>query len=753
MLYIKCDYYQYFYHEYIFEKVPFYILDLQYYDSILLLDKPKVIASQQDNSGIFNIVDQAIDTEGESKVGILNKFDKKNKSLPSLADQELIKSKKNKIKSNKTRNRNDVVKKIINSGDDLFENDSSIRSNLKARKSTSKSKKRKIKNQNLTVETLSSLSQQIVTVNSSDKVLNDIIINKPLSIAELSLKIRIPEAEIITYLFLKKGISATVNEALDFSTCSTIASNYGFNVSKSNLLNTSVTKIVHESELSSFSITRSPIVTILGHVDHGKTTLLDSILKTSIATKERGGITQSIAAYQISHDYDDSRFNLVFLDTPGHESFTSMRLRGAKITDIALLVIAIDDTLKPQTVESIRYIKEMSLSCIVVITKCDKKSDNLQKIKEDLAENDLICEEWGGNVPIVIVSAIKGDNIDSLLSQVCLLAKSKNLHANPNELAYGTIIDAFIDTKKGLISTVLIQSGTLKIGDIIVSESLLGKVKSIETTDGNIIKSSTPSSIVKILCFSSIPNAGSSFIVFSNEKEAKKYCLNYSGTDISNSLLQSLNTRISFDNKKAKKQVNLIIKADTQGSLEAIVKLLSSISQIKVQLNLISASFGNITNSDVNLSIATQAYILAFNVIDLPQISNLIKQHQIKFKGFDIIYDLFEYVKSLMLTLVKPEYKEVLTGNVLVQTIFKMSKGLVAGCTVTDGKISSKSYIKVYRDNNIVYDGYVTSLKYMKNDIGEVLAPGECGLMSDFQEWQESDLIEAYEMILTEKVL
>nr|YP_009394761.1 translation initiation factor 2 [Polysiphonia elongata]ARW63323.1 translation initiation factor 2 [Polysiphonia elongata] len=738
------------------KKLSFFCFHRDYYDDILILKSPRLLKTVISNPHLSISVDDII-TSNDVKVPSLVKFDKKSKSSINTDQKDLIKSKKSKSKLSKNKNRNDSqdVNQIVSSEEDLFGNDLMSRSGLKSRKSLVKSKKNKIKNQNLDIPVnIYNLNLDISKDdNSIDQISKDIVIDKILSVKDLAICINVPVAEIITYLFLDKGIAATINQILDFEICADIVKYYGFNLLKSN--NNKIDVLEHQSsnKLSSESIERSPVISILGHVDHGKTTLLDSILKTNLVDKEPGGITQSIAAYEVIYLHENKEFNLTFLDTPGHESFKSIRLRGAKITDIVLLIVAMDDGLKQQTIESINYIKEMSLSCIIVITKSDKVLNNLDKIKDDLAKHNLICQDWGGDVPLVEVSAIKGNNIDILLSKICFLAKSKNLYANLQDLASGTVIDTILHKKQGLITTMIIQNGTLRVGDIVVSDNLLGRVKSIINSSEVRVQSSYPSSVVRILCFSSIPKAGSYFYCFNSEKEAKKYIIKSSDLLTSDLSFQSLNTRISFYDQIPRKQLKLIIKSDTQGSLEAIIELFSTISQLKVQINVIDASFGNVTNNDIDLSIASQAPIIAFNVNLLPQISNLIKKHQINFKMFNIIYDLLEYVQKLMLDILEPEYANILIGNAIVQTIFKNNKGSVAGCIVSSGKVIMNSYINVHRNNIIVHKGYITSLKYTKNDVTEVVSPSECGLMSDFQDWQKSDLIEVYEMVLKEKVL
>nr|QVQ56749.1 translation initiation factor 2 [Erythrocystis saccata] len=728
-----------------FKKFSFSFSHIEYYDDILILKSPKLLKELISDSTFSATVDDIISSNNIKSSNQL-KLEKKNKLSINIDNKDLAKSKKNKIKVLKNKNRRDSndVNKIVTSEEDLFNNNFISKSGLKSRKSAFKNKKNKIKNQNLDKSGVNEF------VNSSS---SNIFIDNILCVKDLCTRLNLPEAEIITYLFLNKGIAATVNQSLDFQLCSEIVKHYGFNLLKSNINTANISTYKANLGLSSQCIERPPVIAILGHVDHGKTTLLDSVLKTNLVDKEAGGITQSISGYEINHLYEKEEFKLIFLDTPGHESFKSMRLIGAKITDIVLLIIAMDDGLKQQTIEAISYIKEMSLSCIVVITKSDKPSDNLDKIKDELAKYGLLCQDWGGDTIVIKVSAIKGYNIDALLSTICVLAKSKKLYADVDKLASGTIIDTLLDQKKGLFTDMIVQNGTLKIGDVVVCNNLFGRIKSIVNSCNINVQNIGPSSIAKILCFSSIPKAGSTFYCFNNEKEAKKYIansLNYESSIVS---FDSLNTRISSSDHRLCKQLKLIIKADSQGSLEAIINLFSNISQQKVQIHIIAASFGNITTSDIDLSVASKAPILAFNVALLPQINNLIKKYQITFKIFYIIYDMLDYVKTLMLDIVEPEYTNILIGNAVVQTVFKTNQGYVAGCIVSNGKINISSYIHVYRKNQILYQGYIKSLKYIKDDIEEVLFPSEFGLMSDFQDWKKSDLIEVYEIILKDKVL
>nr|YP_009393314.1 translation initiation factor 2 [Symphyocladiella dendroidea]ARW61876.1 translation initiation factor 2 [Symphyocladiella dendroidea] len=732
-------------------------INLSYYDDILLLKNPKLLSiigsrSLLSKSNINTSLKESVSSVTNSS----SKFERKHKV--SSYEQDSMKPKKSKVKLMKSKRKtsDDIedVKLFVNRSDDVFSQDLLNRSNKKLPKVNAKNKKKyKLKvDASQSDNRLQDFSQskQDVNFTQSDK---SIVLNKPLSLQDLSLQLCVHEADIITYLFLNKNISATMNQVLDVSIVRCIAEHYGFSLIELS----SVQKVDNHQQQyisrSSITIKRSPIITILGHVDHGKTTLLDAILKTNLVSKEYGGITQAISGYEVVWNYNLQQMKLIFLDTPGHESFSQMRLRGAKVTDIVLLVIALDDGLKPQTIEAINYIKDMNLSCIVVITKSDKLLNNISKIKQDLANYNILCEEWGGEVPFVEVSAINGKNINLLLSRICTLSTTQNFFANPQDLATGTILESYLDKKQGSIANVLIQNGTLKLGDIIASGNLYGKVKSINNMSNIKIKFSGPSSIVQVLGFTNMPQAGLSFCVFHDEKSAKEYCGRHSNVKQLDIALKSLNTRITLDASLDIKQVKLILKANTQGSLEAILDLLSNISQSKVQINIISASFGSISNTDVELAVATGSFILAFNVNILSQINSLLKKYKINFKLFYVIYDLFEYVKSMMLSLIEPAYDKVLVGNAVVQTVFNMNKGYVAGCIVNEGKINKKSYIHVYRHKSIVYEGLILSLKRIKSDVEEVVAINECGLMSDFDSWQDLDVIQAYELVAKEKTL
>nr|YP_009397852.1 translation initiation factor 2 [Sonderella linearis]ARW67038.1 translation initiation factor 2 [Sonderella linearis] len=739
---------------------PFFI-SLPYLNDILELKSPKLINMLKVDS--FNLSSKAIRLNNvvNDIVGIKsNKFDKKYKN--NTYDQSSLETKKIKnkfIKKNrKTSNNLGSEDIFLDNNDNLFDHKSLNLSLLKSTKSNKKKEKSKVKllNNYNTLNLNSSLEEQ-KTMNSLDDISKDIYINIPLTIQELSSKLNIPEAEIITYLFVKKGISVTINQSIDVSIASEIASSYKFNVLKEEEKNYKNFKNIKQSINSSVykELQRAPIITILGHVDHGKTTLLDSILKTNFAQKEYGGITQSISGYEIETFNNNKLYKLVFLDTPGHEAFKSMRIRGVEVTDLILLVVAADDGLKPQTIEAIEYINQMNLFYIVVINKIDKKDVNIDRIKKDLLKYNIISNECGGDSNIIEVSALNNQNIDILLSEICLFTDKANLLSNPEKLAYGTILEACLDKKQGSLANVLVQNGTLKLGDIIVADNIYGKVKSITNTKNEKINFCSASSIVQILCFSSVPQAGILFKVVYDEKEAKQYCLSYNNSyhNSKDTILKSLNSRVTLSNNNNIKKLKLIIKTNTQGSLEAILNLLSNIGQEKVHINIIFANFGNISSSDIELAIATNSMIIGFSINLTSKINQIIKKNSIIFQNFNVIYKLFDYIKSVMLDLVDPEYTKSLIGRAIVQTVFNVNKGLVAGCLVYEGKITKFSYIYVYRNNSIVYEGLITSLKHIKDDVEEVISKNECGLMCDYNLWEALDKIDVYELVLKEKLL
>nr|YP_009392485.1 translation initiation factor 2 [Caloglossa monosticha]ARW61047.1 translation initiation factor 2 [Caloglossa monosticha] len=720
-----------------------------YSSEILYLKLPKLINSYSKvNSDTPNSTSQVkslkdfsnVNNSKKHNINQSNKFEKKYKN--NINSEDSLEFKKNKSKLNKKTRKNPIL-----DTEDLFidESNNLYNKNINSYRLSKYKKKDKIKN-------LSNIS----TSYDDDKnmiVNSQVFLSSPLSIQDLSIKLNIPEAEIITYLFLK-GVSVTINDIIDISTAKEVALNYNFRIIENDCDHNKVEEKIYNLNNNDVKTRRSPVITVFGHVDHGKTTLLDTIMKTNFVKMEHGGITQSINGYEIEWLYESENYKLVFLDTPGHEAFTSMRFRGAKVTDIALLVVAADDGLKPQTIESIKYILSMNLAYIVVINKIDKTDVDIVKIKKELSLYDIVAEEWGGNAVIVEVSALTGQNIDVLLSSICLIAELNNFTADIDKPAQGTILEAYLDKKQGILSNALVQQGTLKLGDFIVAGKVYGKVKSLLNIVNEKIDNVYPSSIVQILGFSSPPESGAKFSVVINEKEAKQLIDSSNNTDFNKSnIFKSLNKKVSFDNGNNVKQLNLVLKTDTQGTLEALVNSLVKISQEKVQINLINASIGNVSSTDIELALSANALIIGFRINSSVYTDNLIKQYKLNFITFNIIYDLLNYVNKCMLNLVDLEYENIFLGEAVVQTVFSINKKAVAGCLVRKGKLKKMSYIYIYENNSLFYEGVLVSLKRLKDDVNEVLFGNECGIMCGYDNWKAGNIIKAYDLVPKEKTL
>lgn len=726
-------------------------------EELLVLKHPKIIYMPAKVNKIGRQqsmkVNDTIPSVDQENLPAGSKFDKRNKV--SVKQDDITEARKDKVKFKKKLrnkiaiNKNDLI--LVKNSDEVLSEDSLDIAIIKQPKNNKHRKKNKSK-QNTFEYTLQDSENR--TVDS--EIDKNIVIDSPLSIQELAIKLNIPEAEIITGLFLK-GISVTINQVIDIPMATEVAINYDFNVLNSVSSTNSNYVKPDDDSISTKTIKRPPVITILGHVDHGKTTLLDAIRSSDLVKQEVGGITQAIAGYEVNWSYNSSTEKLIFLDTPGHEAFSSMRLRGAQVTDIVLLVVAADDGLKPQTIESIKYIKNHNLSCIVAINKIDKPDINVFKVKEELAQHDILGEDWGGDIPIIEISALLGTNIDILLSNICLLSELKELKANPFQLAQGTILEANLDKTKGPVANIIVQNGTLKVGDIIISHNVYGKVKAIINSLGVKVEQAKPSSIVELWGFSSVPQAGAAFSVVNSEKEAKQLINKNRKINDNYSIYKSLNSRVTLDtyNKTAKlKQLNLIIKADTQGSIEAIINSLSQIPQEKVQINIIAASSGNISDTDIDLAMTSNSLVIAFNSNIPLHLASTAEKLNMTLCSFSIIYDLLDYIKLYMLDLIEPEYEKQLIGTAIVQTVFDINKGSVAGCLVSMGKLKQDAAISVYRQNQIVYDGFLNSLKRIKDNVTEVSVDNECGVMcKDYHLWQKQDIIKAYELKQKTKVL
>lgn len=542
------------------------------------------------------------------------------------------------------------------------------------------------------------------------------------------------------------GYFASASDVLERDVVEIIADDCGFELK--NQINTDITKfeeieiVDNEEDL----VERPAIVTIMGHVDHGKTTLLDTIRNSKITAGEAGGITQHIGAYQVKKNGK----LITFIDTPGHAAFTEMRARGANITDIVILVVAADDGVMPQTIEAIEHAKAAKVPIIVAVNKMDKPSANPERIKQELANYDLLCEEWGGKTIFVPISALKGTGVDELLEMILLVSEMNEYKANPNRLATGSVIEARLDKGKGTVATLLVKNGTLKVGDPIVVGNTWGKIRAMQDETKANLKVAGPSKAVEVTGLVDVPNAGDSFMVFADEKTAKlvsaERVLRKSQNDNAKSKvsLATLFSNLSDDSK----ELNLIIKGDVQGSIEALNSSLEKVSVDGVKINIVRSSVGAITETDISLAEVSNAIVIAFNIRPQAKISDLAKEKGIEIRFYNIIYKLLEDIEAAMKGLLDPVYEEKVIGEVVVRETYKVSKvGTIAGCYVTNGCVERNAKIRVNRDGVTVYDGKIASLKRFKDDVKEVKNGFECGIMiENYNDVKVDDVFEIYIM-------
>ncbi len=587
-----------------------------------------------------------------------------------------------------------------------------------------------------------------------------IVLSDSLTVRDLAQRLNTQETEIIKSLFFK-GIPVNITQTLDLETARMVAEELGVIVETPEEKSAAAKEEVLDVDDLDNLQARPPVVTIMGHVDHGKTTLLDSIRKSKVAQGEAGGITQHIGAYHVDVDHNGSKQQIVFLDTPGHEAFTAMRARGTRVTDIAILVVAADDGVQPQTKEAISHARAAGVPIIVAINKVDKPEANPDRIKQELTEQQLVPEDWGGDTTMVPVSALKGDNLDELLEMILLVAEIEELSANPDRLAKGTVIEANLDRTRGPVATLLIQNGTLRVGDSIVAGSILGKVRAMIDDTGNKVEEATPSFAVEILGLNGVPEAGDEFEVYPSEKEARAVADERAIEQRDSRLLQSMSSRrISLSNLSAQaqegelKELNLIIKADVQGSVEAILGSLQQLPQNEVQIRVLLASPGEVTETDVDLSAASGAVIIGFNTTLASGVRQAADREGVDIRQYSIIYKLLDEIQGAMEGLLDPEEVEESLGEAEVRAVFPVGRSAVAGCYVTSGRIVRNCQIRVRRGNKVVYEGPLTSLKRMKEDAKEVNTGFECGIgAGKFGDWQEGDIIEAYEMAFKRRTL
>ena len=574
------------------------------------------------------------------------------------------------------------------------------------------------------------------------------------TVNELSTMMDVPVNKVIGAC-MSLGIFVTMNQRLDAETLAIVADEFGFQIEFSTAGIDEA--IPTEEDRPEDLVPRAPIVTVMGHVDHGKTSLLDHIRNENVIAGESGGITQHIGAYSVT--LKRSKQRITFLDTPGHEAFTAMRARGAQITDIAIIVIAADDDIMPQTKEAISHAQAAGVPIIFAINKIDKPAANPERIKEHLANMNLLVEEWGGKIQSQDISAKKGIGVSDLLDKVLLEAEILELRANPNKRAVGTIVEAALDKGRGYVSTVLVQEGTLKIGDYVLAGTHSGKIRAMQDERGRNVKEAIPSTPVTILGLDGAPQAGDKFYVFEDEKEAKQIAAKRTQLLREQSVrtqrhitLDEIGRRIALGDFK---ELNIILKGDVDGSVEALTDSFQKLSTEEIQISIIHKGVGAITESDVLLASASNAIIVGFNVRPMANARTLAEKEEIDIRTYSIIYDAINDLKDAMEGMLSPEMREEVTGTVEIRELFKISKvGTIAGCMVTDGKIYRNSKIRLLRENVVIYTGELSSLKRFKDDVKEVSKGYDCGLqIKNYNDIKEGDIIEAFQEVAVKKKL
>ena len=576
-----------------------------------------------------------------------------------------------------------------------------------------------------------------------------IVLPESITIKELAEKMKLQPAAIIKKLFLE-GKIVTVNQEISYEDAENIAMEYDILCEKEVKVDVIEELLKEDEEDEADLVERPPVICVMGHVDHGKTSLLDAIRKTNVTDREAGGITQHIGAYTVN--VGDRK--ITFLDTPGHEAFTAMRMRGANATDIAILVVAADDGVMPQTVEAINHAKAAGVEIIVAINKIDKPSANIERVKQELSEYELIPEDWGGTTPFVPVSAKTGEGIDDLLEMILLTAEVSELKANPNRAARGLVIEAQLDKGKGPVATILVQKGTLHVGDFIAAGACNGKVRAMMDDKGRRVKQAGPSTPVEILGLGDVPNAGEVLMSFENDKEAKNFAAAFVSEN-KNRLLEETKGKLSLDNlfdqiqASDLKELPIIVKADVQGSVEAVKQSLVKLSNDEVVVRVIHGGVGAVNESDVSLAATSNAIIIGFNVRPDTTAKQLAEQEGVDLRLYRVIYQAIEDVEAAMKGMLDPVFEEKVIGHAEVRQLFKASGvGTIAGSYVLDGTFQRGCKVRITRDEEQIYEGELASLKRFKDDVKEVRAGYECGLVFEkFNDLQEDDQIEAYMMV------
>ena len=586
---------------------------------------------------------------------------------------------------------------------------------------------------------------------AAEKKSKRLVLGESIAVNELAQKLGVVGTEVVRQL-MKIGVMASLAQSVDYEAASAVAKHFGVETEPQRDL---AEEVFAPAEADPANLEpRPPVVTIMGHVDHGKTTLLDFIRKTKVTATEAGGITQHIGAYQI--EYRGRK--ITFLDTPGHEAFTAIRARGAMVTDIAVLVVAANDGVMPQTVEAINHAKAADVPIIVAINKMDLPAANSDRVKQELTEHGLLVEEWGGDTIAVPISALRGEGIEDLLEMILLVADMEDVQADPTCPARGTVIDAKLDRGRGPVATVLISQGTLRVGDAFVVGNYCGRVRALINDQGETIKEATPSTPVEVLGISDVPQAGDAFVVVPDEQTARQVAAIQQQKQREKDL--SKTSRVTLDDLFRRiqegevKELNLVIKADVQGSAEAVRSSLEKLSTDEVRVNVIHQGVGAISESDVLLASASNAVIIGFNVRPEPNARKAADRDGVDIRTYRVIYNLLDDVKAAMAGLLDPEFKEEVLGRAEVRKTFKVPGGVVAGCYVLDGKITRASEVRLLRDNVIAHEGKISSLRRFKDDVREVAHGYECGIgLERFSDVKEGDILEAFTMVKVERSL
>ena len=607
--------------------------------------------------------------------------------------------------------------------------------------------KQRKKNSNKNKNNNAKKEKRTSNMPSTDKLEDHVLYyENGMSVMEVANGLGVSVTELVKKLFVSMGIMASATQTLDRDTIELIAIEYDFELKDKKITDMTRFDELEVEDKEEDLVSRPAIVTIMGHVDHGKTTLLDTIRSSHVVTGEAGGITQHIGAYQVVKNNK----TITFIDTPGHAAFTEMRARGAQITDIVVLVVASDDGVMPQTKEAIEHAQAAGVPIIVAVNKMDKPGANPDRVKTELTEYSLVSEDWGGDTIFVNISALTGKGVDELLEMIILVSDLKDYKANPNRLGIGTVIEARLDKGRGPIATLLVQNGTIKVGDIIVVGTTYGKVRSMEDELGRSVSSAGPSKPVSVTGLVEVPFAGEKFMVLNDERKAREIAEVRAQNKFNEEkgVGKAASLTDLFKNENADKTLNLIIKCDVQGSIEAIKGLLEKINIDGTNINIIGARVGGITNNDIILAVASKAIIVGFNVRPTSQISDFAKEQGVEIRLYNIIYKLQEDIEKAVKGLLDPVFEEKITGQAEVREIFKVSRvGTIAGSYVTSGTIFRNGGVRLIRDSIVIYTGKMAGLRRFKDDVKEVKSGYECGItIENYNDIKVGDIIECFIM-------